>query len=271
MLSTGSCFRDSNAFRAELGLHPVRHVLTKWVLASDLLVGLYPEWFAPPIPGNGPRLHLTGFPAFDEPTAPECSQDLEDFLAGREPLVFTLGTAMRAGADFFAVSAEVCRRMQRPGLLLTRFPEQIPAHLPESVRHFQHVQFSSVLPRSAVLVHHGGIGTVSQALRAGIPQLISPGNFDQPTNAACACRLGVGSSIKREHYTAERVERKLQQLLADKSVRERCRSGREPPYRAECGVGNVRISRIADCGTGGCSPAHRWSIGILKNHYAPQP
>ena len=60
--------------------------------------------------------------------------------------------------------------MGRCGLPVTRYPEQLPASLPEGVRHCAYMPFSPLLPRSAALVHHGGIGTKAQALAAGIPQ-----------------------------------------------------------------------------------------------------
>jgi rhamnosyltransferase subunit B len=46
-----------------------------------------------------------------------------------------------------------------------------------------------------MLVHHGGIGTTAQALRAGRPQLVIPMAHDQFDNAARVKRLGVGSRI----------------------------------------------------------------------------
>ena len=63
-------------------------------------------------------------------------------------------------------------------MLLTRFSEPIPQNLPDGVRHFEFVPFSWLPPRAAAIVHHGGIGTMSQGLAAGIPQLIMPMNFD---------------------------------------------------------------------------------------------
>jgi UDP:flavonoid glycosyltransferase YjiC (YdhE family) len=58
-------------------------------------------------------------------------------------------------------------RSGQRGILLTQFPEQLPATLPNGVRHFNYVPFSRVLPCAAAFVHHGGIGTTAQALAAG--------------------------------------------------------------------------------------------------------
>ena len=51
---------------------------------------------------------------------------------------------------------------------------------------------AALFPRAALVVHHGGIGTLGQALRAGRPMLVVPWSHDQPDNASRVARLGVG-------------------------------------------------------------------------------
>jgi UDP:flavonoid glycosyltransferase YjiC (YdhE family) len=64
------------------------------------------------------------------------------------------------------------------------------------------------------MVHHGGVGTTSQGLRAGIPTLIVPFAFDQPDNAAHAARLGTSRTLRRNKYRADRVAKELDILLS---------------------------------------------------------
>ena len=126
--------------------------------------------------------------------------------------------------QFFTAEANACRRLKRRGLLLTRFPEQIPASLPTGVHHANYVPLSEVLPHAAVLVHHGGIGTTAQALRRGCPQLVMPMTFDQPDNAVRIARLGVGRSLALSVFTADRVAEELEILMDSDNVAEACRS-----------------------------------------------
>jgi UDP:flavonoid glycosyltransferase YjiC (YdhE family) len=95
--------------------------------------------------------------------------------------------------------------------------------LPAGVRHFEYVPFSELLPHAAALVHHGGIGTTSQALAAGVPQLITPFAFDQHDNAARLHRLGVGDSLEPKRFTASTAAEKLRSLLDARDVTSRCR------------------------------------------------
>ena len=112
--------------------------------------------------------------------------------AGEPPIVFTPGSAMYHGQDFFRASVEACKQLNRRGILLTRHAEQIPADLPATIRHFSYAPFSLLLPRAAALVHHGGIGTSAQAMAAGCRQLITPFAHDQFDNADRLRRLGEG-------------------------------------------------------------------------------
>ena len=55
-----------NRFRRQLGLSPVSRIFHDWLHSPDLVLGLFPEWFATPQPDWPPRTRITGFPLFDE-------------------------------------------------------------------------------------------------------------------------------------------------------------------------------------------------------------
>lgn len=215
--------KETNRFRRELGLSPISRFFNEWFHSPDCVIGMFPEWFAPPASGWPPNLLLPGFPLWDERQVREPSQELRDFLAeGESPIVFTAGSAMKQARRFFHVSAEVCRAMRRRGLLLTQYPEQLPSQLPPGVRHFDYIPFSAVLPHAAAFVHHGGIGTTSQALAAGVPQLVVPLSHDQPDNGVRVQRLGVGDFVLPFAYRTSKVIARLARLMTPE-VRERCR------------------------------------------------
>jgi UDP:flavonoid glycosyltransferase YjiC (YdhE family) len=76
----------------------------------------------------------------------------------------------------------------------------------------------------AALVHHGGIGTTSQGLRAGIPQLVMAMSHDQPDNVNRLRRLGVGEAISRAAYKGPAIAKALSRLLGSSEVAENCRT-----------------------------------------------
>lgn len=213
-----------NAWRAELGLPPVARVFKDWLHSPHGLVGLFPPWFAPPQPDWPAALRLTGFPRYDESDQHPVDPDLEPFLAaGDPPILFTPGSAHRQARQFFDAAVEAAVRLNRRAILLTRYPEQVPTPLPESVYHASYVPFSRVLPRVAAIVHHGGIGTCAQALAAGIPQLVMPVAYDQPDNVTRLWRLGVGRWILPRRFTGRRVAKALGSLVSDEAVAAACR------------------------------------------------
>jgi rhamnosyltransferase subunit B len=94
--------------------------------------------------------------------------------------------------------------------------------LPKELFATDYVPYSTVFPRSSCVVHQGGVGTTAQAMRAGVPQLVMPYAYDQPDNAVRMARLGVGLTVSRKRYTADRVTKQLG-VLAAPSFQERAR------------------------------------------------
>lgn len=213
-----------NPGRERLGLPSVKRFFHHWLHGADLQLGLFSENFGQPQPDWPANTRLTGF-VFDDDRAPAVLPDaVEDFLAaGETPIGFTAGTATAANRDFFAASIAACQRAGRRGILLTHRPEQLPKHLPEGIVHFDYVPFAALLPRLAAFVHHGGIGSTAQALRAGVPQLIRPMAFDQFDNARRAERLGVAKEILPFRYRPAPVAKALEQLIASPDVQHACR------------------------------------------------
>ena len=213
-----------NPYRAELGLPPIRRAMDTWWWSPDLVLNLFPDWYAPAQPDWPAHSVSTGFPLYDEGGVAPLPADVAAYLdAGPPPVVFTPGSAMIHGHAFFSAAVDACRRLGRRGILLTRYIEQLPDSLPEGVRHFDYVPFGRLLPRAAALVHHGGIGTTAQALAASVPQLIMPMAHDQPDNADRVARLGVGRAIPRKSFRGPAVARALGALLDSQEVADRCR------------------------------------------------
>lgn len=215
--------RGLNAVRGDLGLPRLPRFVGPWSLSPQRVIGLFPAWYAAPQPDWPPQTRLAGFPLYDESGLHDLSADLESFLAaGDAPIAFTPGSAMRQGAAFFRAAVDACGRLDRRGLLLTKYAGQLPP-LPPSIRHESYVPFSAIFPRCAAIVHHGGIGTSAQALRAGVPQLIMPMSHDQPDNAARLETLGVAGSIRPARFRGPAVARMLSALLGSPRVAESCR------------------------------------------------
>jgi rhamnosyltransferase subunit B len=212
-----------NEFRATLGLPRVDRVMYRWLHSPQLVIGFFPDWFAAPQPDWPPATHLVGFPLWDSGKPGAMPPDAEGFLeAGEPPVVFTPGSAGATMHRYFRESVAAAREIGVRTMLVTNFPDQIPTDLPHRVKAFGYLPFSEVLPRAALLVYHGGIGTLAQTIKAGIPHLVVPNGHDQFDNGFRIERLGLGRSIPQSRYRAGAVVRAIRSMLADDEGRGRC-------------------------------------------------
>lgn len=77
---------------------------------------------------------------------------------------------------------------------------------------------SLVFPEAAAVIHHGGIGTTGQAIRAGVPQLIVPFFGDQRDNAHRVARLGIGATLSPSAFRDCIAVATLATLLRDRAM-----------------------------------------------------
>ncbi len=205
-----------HAYRHELGLPASARVFVFDGQFSPLgTLALFDGALMRPQPDWPPHTRICGTPLHDGTVAdPQVLQRLQAYLAaGDAPIVFALGSsAVWLAGEFWSAAMEAARQLGRRAILVTG-ATQLP-DLPPAVGAFSYLPYSQVFPHACAVVHQAGIGTLSQALRAGRPQLITPVFFDQPDNAARAVRLGVARSLPFRRVTAARLVRELGPLLA---------------------------------------------------------
>lgn len=214
---------DINRLRTALGLPPATHFVEHLQAVPDLSVLLFPPWFGPTQPDWPRPLEEGGFLLYDRPGSTELPPAAQAFLAvGEAPLVFTPGTGHRHAAGYFAAALQAAQALDRRAIFVTGHAEQLPAALPPTVLPLAYASFRALLPRAAALVHHGGIGTTAEALRAGVPQLVVPFAHDQFDNARRVQALGVGDALPATRVNARRLQQRLQRLLEAPATAARC-------------------------------------------------
>ena len=213
-----------HALRRELGFPPAPSPVFEGKHSPELVLTMFPEFLAAPQPDWPAPVVQTGFPFFSQPGRPDTMEKLEAFLAaGEPPLVFTLGsTAVHIGRDFYQCAAEAARLLGRRAVLLLGKNPPPPALAGHGLA-LDYVPLGSVLPRAAAVIHHGGMGTCAQALRAGLPSLIVPFGFDQPDNAERLRRLGVARILRRDRVSRDTLVAALRELLARPALAARAR------------------------------------------------
>jgi rhamnosyltransferase subunit B len=212
-----------NAARAQRGLPPAPGLLQHLAAVPDVTLLLFPRWFAPPQPDWPQPLLQAEFALYDPNPAAALSPALRAFLQdGPAPLVFTHGTGNRQAGPYFADARDATLALGRRAIFLTPHAEQVPAGLPAAILWQDYVPLRALLPHAAALMHHGGIGTTAEALRAGTPQLIIPLAHDQFDNAERVKALGVGARLDATRVNASRLAAALANLLAAPGLPARC-------------------------------------------------
>ena len=140
-------------------------------------------------------------------------EELARFLAaGPPPLVFTLGSfAVHAPGNFYAEAAEAARQLGQRAVLLTGSGSTLRSDDQILVRAY--APHSALFSHASAIIHHGGIGTIGQALRAGKPQLVVPHMGDQSDNAERIRRMGLGSVLTARRFTTDRASPRIAALI----------------------------------------------------------
>lgn len=213
------------SFRQSLGLAPVSvwgDPFHRGQHARDGVLAMYSPLLGRPPKDSPAHCVVTGYCRY-APSGDVLPAELAAFLdAGEPPLVFTLGSAaVHAGQTFLRQSLVAASTLGRRAVLLTGSPEmraRLPLSLPGDAFAAAYAPHGALFARAAAVVHHGGIGTTQEALRAGCPELVVPHGFDQPDNAARVVRLGVGDVLPASRYGAAPAAEKLRALLTDEGV-----------------------------------------------------
>lgn len=204
-----------------------------------LLYGFSPAIL--PRPGDWPdHVHITGYWELPPDPAWQPPPGLLDFIQAGPPPVY-IGFGSMAERDTQATQALVSRALElcgQRGVVAwganTASPEGAPS--PERIFPIDYAPHDWLFPRMAAAVHHGGIGTTTASLKAGIPTVVVPFNYDQPFWGRRVAQLGAGPQpIPRRRLTAAGLAHAIQVCLADKEMRQKAQEiGRQ--IRAEQGV-----------------------------------
>ena len=214
------------------GMGPVRKIYQSYgltpqdridgIVADQQTLALYSPMMGKVQPDFPPRTQIVGFPFFDSESGAAASlrPELDAFLsAGRPPIVFSLGSVAVFDSDqFYRQAIEACKRLGERCVILAGDGPLVGEDFGADVFIIPYAPHSLLFPRALAVVHHGGIGSTAQGLRAGRPQLITPVFADQFDNAYRLERMGLGHSLDFSLWSVDRAEAALRALLASKTL-----------------------------------------------------
>lgn len=174
------------------------------------------------------RLKPRGATAFDGAgTSAHIGDELEQFLAqGPAPVLLTLGTGravFRPGSIYDAF-AEATSRIEGLRAVLLVGQQEAATLRPRfaSTRTFVagYAPYRLLMPRTRLVVHHGGAGATEATLAAGVPSIVVGHASYQRAHASRIEALGAGLSLAPAALTSDTLERALRRVLDAGSMRE---------------------------------------------------
>ena len=219
-LSVRYCHMGIGELRKSIGLAPSRFPDHRGAQRPDLELVMFSKLLGTPMPDWPAEALQTGAIFMDE-AVPEAPLDarIEKFLCeGAPPVIFALGSLGGASIvqRFLRLAIEAVDKVGARAILLCGSEHNrlsLPADLPPSVLTIDQAPFGQLFARGSVLVTHGGVGTVSLALRSGKPQIIWPYTFDQPDNAARLERIGLAQIIYRHDCSVSDLASRIHRAL----------------------------------------------------------
>jgi UDP:flavonoid glycosyltransferase YjiC (YdhE family) len=180
-----------------------------------------------PIPADWPPgVHATGYWFLDPAPRWQPPDDLLRFLhAGPPPVSIGFGSMVPGDRDAtLTLVLDALALARQRGVLLGGWGglAERATSLPPDVYPAATLPHSWLVPRTAAVVHHGGAGTTSAALRAGVPAVITPFLADQPSWARTVRALGAGPEpIPFPDLTAQRLARAIGEAVESPTIRAR--------------------------------------------------
>jgi len=205
--------RSLNKARALIGLGPVTDLRTHLLHEPAPSLAVDETLFAPDEGWQG-RYPYANFLFFEdpEPLDPELEAWLEQ---GESPVFVGFGSMSGRGTDRIEnLIVEAVSATGRRCLVSAGWAGMGASCLPPGWRVVGQTPHASLFPHMAVVVHHGGSGTMAQVLRAGVAQVVLPLILDQFHHAHCLYLAGLAPRpIPMESISASELTQAIQEAL----------------------------------------------------------
>ena len=193
----------------------------------------------PPSHDWNTNVHVTGYYFFDADESYQAPAELQNFLdAGPAPVCVTFGSMVNRDAERIDhIVREALTRTNNRGIVLSGWGG-IKDRASENMLYLEAVPHDWLLPRCKMVIHHGGAGTTSAGLRAGIPNIVVPFTADQPFWGRRVHAIGAGPNpILVKDLSVEGLVRSIAEAGMS-TLRERAQVIGQK-VRGEDGVGNA--------------------------------
>lgn len=224
----------STRFRADVNRVRQRYDLPPLPCSVTEYAGQMPLYLVPSTPEYDyqrqdlpPTVHYVGPCLWDKPRHAQPPEWLTQ-LAADQPLIYVTEATIGTSEPFLLKAAAAALKDLPVQVVMTTGKQRDPDTVrlgvsAPNIRVESYVPQSDLLGRMAVMVTLGGSGGVLAALRAGIPLVIVPTEWDRPENAQRVVEAGAGLRIAPHQCTPDRLRAAVERVLREPSFRENAR------------------------------------------------
>lgn len=157
-------------------------ILCAW---SPIVIPPSSEWLS--------NVHVTGYYFSTSDDSYQPSDDLKDFLRdGPPPICVSFGSMIHRDAQRIdATIRDALKRTNHRSIILSGW-NSVGSRSSDSILYLAAAPHQWLFPRCKMVIHHGGAGTTSAGLRAGIPNIVIPFAADQPFWGRRVYAMGAG-------------------------------------------------------------------------------
>jgi sterol 3beta-glucosyltransferase len=155
---------------------------------------LWPESLVPKPEDWGPHIDLANFIQYEQAQTYEPPPALRDFLAAGEPPIY-VGFGSVVAQDPVVLTRTIFTALERAGargIVAEGWAHLGGGALPPNVYLIGDCPHDWLFPRCRAVCHHGGAGTTSAGLRAGLPTIVVPFFGDQFFWGRIVAKAGAG-------------------------------------------------------------------------------
>lgn len=197
---------------------------TPSVLSPHLHISYFNEqWYQSESAILSPQNRFVG--GRPHPSAAPTPQWLLDIPESIPLILITLGSVFTGDLGFFSWAAQAAAHLRHVPVVVIGnnpfTPEEkttLKQSLPPVTRLLNWVDYEQVLPRSRLIIHHGGMGTTHAAAVHGIPQLVVPHAADQRGQARRVAQVKVGLNLTAHDVRNGALLEGAKALLTDQRV-----------------------------------------------------
>ena len=145
-----------------------------------------------------------------------------DFIKSERPVVYiSLGTVIKGAVSFFQNCVDAFRGENIDVIISVgqKFDARKLKNVPSNVHIYKSVPQIDVLKIADIFVTHGGMNSVSEALVYGTPMVVIPFVSDQPVNARCIEKLGVGKKLEYSMANKNTIKSIVFSVASDSDIK----------------------------------------------------